>query len=48
MMTTYTVYYKEKGSIYNKTTKVKANTVNEAQDIVRKRGHQVISAKIIY
>jgi hypothetical protein len=48
MITTYTVYYKEKGSIYTKTMNVKAHTVDEAKKITESRGKQFINAKIIY
>jgi hypothetical protein len=47
-MTTYTVYYREKGSIYTKTMSVKAKTVDEAKRIVEGRGKEVITAKVIY
>lgn len=47
-MTTYLVYYKEKGSILTKTMNVKAKTLTEAKEIVKNRGKEVITAKIVY
>jgi len=47
-MTTYQVSYRDKGSSKSQTMNVKANTTEEAKQIVEGRGKEVITAKIIY